>query len=178
MSMESRGIMNIEAQLAELAWYLVQCKPRSDQKALEHLERQGFECFLPRVIHHPTAARAATKLNQPLFPGYIFLHMRADGNWAKLRSTRGVNKVVGFCGKPCQIDDAIIRKLKDRHFEVIQKTALEPGDRVHIGAGPLADMEAIFMAMDGEHRVTLLLRLLNRERPIKVPLSHLRSVPA
>lgn len=170
--------MKTDSKLAELAWYLIQCKPRSDQKALEHLERQGFECFLPRVIRHPATAGAAAKLNQPLFPGYIFLHMKAEGNWAKLRSTRGVNKVVSFCGKPCQIDDAIIQKLKDRHLEVAQKTTLEPGDRVHIGAGPLADMEAIFMVMDGEHRVMLLLRLLNRERPIKVPLSHLRNLPA
>jgi hypothetical protein len=28
-------------------WYLVQCRARQDERALEHLERQGFECYRP-----------------------------------------------------------------------------------------------------------------------------------
>ena len=30
-------------------WYCVHTKPRAEAQALEHLQRQGFECLLPRL---------------------------------------------------------------------------------------------------------------------------------
>nr|MBF0682011.1 transcription/translation regulatory transformer protein RfaH [Pseudomonas sp.] len=51
---------------------------------------------------------------------------------------------------------------------------LAPGDRVQIRLGEFADMEAIFVSMDGEERVMLLLSLLNREQQIQVGLASIR----
>ncbi|TBU75739.1 transcription/translation regulatory transformer protein RfaH [Pseudomonas daroniae] len=170
--------MNIDMKLSEIAWYLIQCKPRHDDKAWENLSRQGFECFCPRTRTQTIRAGKVKYSYQPLFPGYLFLHMKAQDNWAKLRSTRGVSRVVGFCGVPCRINDAIIEQLKKRSLQTEQAPMLNPGDNVHIKAGPLADMNAIFLTMDGEQRVMLLLRLLNREQQIKVPLSHLSALQA
>jgi transcriptional antiterminator RfaH len=34
-------------------------------------------------------------------------------------------------------------------------------------------MEAIFLSMDGEQRVMLLLNILNRQQQISIPVSHL-----
>ena len=28
-------------------WYVIQCRARQEERALEHLERQGFECYRP-----------------------------------------------------------------------------------------------------------------------------------
>lgn len=170
--------MSIDVTSSETAWYLVQCKPRHDDKAWEHLNRQGFECFCPRTRTQLTKAGKIIKVTQPLFPGYLFLHMGSQSNWAKLRSTRGVSRVIAFCGVPCRIDDAIIEQLKERSLQRAQAKALTPGDRVHISSGPLADMDAIFLAMDGEQRVMLLLRLLDREKQINVPLSQLSILQA
>ncbi|UCJ14917.1 transcription/translation regulatory transformer protein RfaH [Pseudomonas sp. MM211] len=170
--------MSIDVKISDVAWYLIQCKPRHDDKAWEHLNRQGFECFCPHTRTQVIKAGKLVQITQPLFPGYLFLHMEKQGNWAKLRSTRGVSRVVAFCGTPCRIDDAIIEKLKARSLQRVQEKALTAGDRVHISSGPLADMDAIFLAMDGEQRVMLLLRLLNRERRINVPLSQLSILQA
>ncbi|WP_332455243.1 transcription termination/antitermination NusG family protein, partial [Pseudomonas fragi] len=35
---------------------------------------------------------------ESLFPGYLFIHMPPGANWAPLRSTRGVARVVAFGG--------------------------------------------------------------------------------
>lgn len=170
--------MSTDMQRLDSAWYLIQCKPRQDERAREHLNRQGFECFLPYQATPAGRLHSGKHRSQPLFPGYLFLHMPAQGNWSKLASTRGVNRVVGFCGTPCRINDAIISQLKYRCTQPPQPALFKAGDKVHISAGPLTDIDAIFLAMDGEQRVILLLRLLNEERAVKVPLAHLSQLQA
>lgn len=39
--------MNNHREMPEVAWYLIQCKPRQENRAGEHLARQGFESFSP-----------------------------------------------------------------------------------------------------------------------------------
>ena len=38
------------AEPAQGAWYLVQCKPREDQRAVDNLRNQGFESFAPLCV--------------------------------------------------------------------------------------------------------------------------------
>ena len=38
-------------------WYCVQTKPRTEARALENLERQAFECLLPRIRRDPRAGQ-------------------------------------------------------------------------------------------------------------------------
>ena len=37
--------MNAIAEHTAKAWYLLQCKPKQDERAEEHLQRQGYACF-------------------------------------------------------------------------------------------------------------------------------------
>ena len=36
-------------EVAVEAWYLIYTKPRRERAALENLERQGYQAYLPRV---------------------------------------------------------------------------------------------------------------------------------
>jgi transcriptional antiterminator RfaH len=138
--------------------------------------RQGFECFAPTVTAQVIRAGKLRELEQPLFPGYMFIRMGADDNWLSLRSTRGVNRVVAFCAQPCCVQDAIIYHLRQRCAAIGSKAALMPGDRVQVRVGDCADMDAIFLSMDGEERVMLLLNILNREQQIQVRLASIQPV--
>lgn len=156
------------------AWYLLQCKPRQDARAQEHLDRQGFECFAPTIAREALSGGRLKRVQQPLFPGYLFIRMGLADSWLALRSTRGVSRVVAFCGEPCRVRDPIVEHLKSRCADVPPERVLAPGDRVQIRLGEFADMEAIFVSMDGEERVMLLLSLLNREQQIQVGLASIR----
>ena len=58
-----------------LCWYLIQCKPRQDERALEHLERQGFECYRPvRPVERWRGGRKCT-VEASLFPRYLFIRL-------------------------------------------------------------------------------------------------------
>lgn len=167
--------MNPPMELPEIAWYLVHCKPRQEGRALEHLTRQEFECFCPTLWVEALKAGKISRRMQPIFPGYLFIHLSAQDNWGALRSTRGVSRVVSFSGRPCRVPDAIIEHLMLRCTCAAERTAFSPGDRVQLKVGPYAEMEAIFLAMDGDERVTLLLNLLNREQQVRVPLIHVSA---
>src|SRR5580704_7010275 len=78
-------------------WYLVQCRARQDERALENLQRQGFECYHP-VYESERIQRGRKHLTSvALFPGYLFVRLDpVNDNWLPIRSTRGVIQVVRF----------------------------------------------------------------------------------
>lgn len=54
-------------------WYVVHCKPREDERALEHLSRQGYECYRPvRTVERLRHGRRQV-VKEALFPGYLFI---------------------------------------------------------------------------------------------------------
>jgi transcriptional antiterminator RfaH len=151
------------------AWYLVHCKPRQDERAEENLLRQGYTCYRPQHSCERIVRSRRLIVAESLFPGYLFIQLAADANWAPLRSTRGVNRIVGFGGIPLRLDDRLITHLRQR-TATATKPALAAGDSVRITQGGFAELDAIFVAMDGEQRVILLLNMLNRQQKISMPL--------
>jgi transcriptional antiterminator RfaH len=107
---------------------------------------------------------------ESLFPGYMFIQMGLDANWAPLRSTRGVSRIVSFGETPLRLDDALIAHLQER-AATVPRSELAPGDDVRITRVGFAELDAIFVSMDGEHRVILLLNMLSRQQKISVPIA-------
>ena len=72
-------------------WFAVVSKPRQEHTALENLQRQGFECFLP-MAENPYQRRSKKhkRIIEPLFPRYLFLKAIASHqNLAPVRSATG-----------------------------------------------------------------------------------------
>lgn len=151
-------------------WYLVQCKPRQDERAEDNLLRQGYTCYRPQHSCERIVRGRRQTIAESLFPGYLFIQLSVDSNWAPLRSTRGVNRVIGFGGMPLPVDSSLIADLRQRTTTDVQPL-LQTGDSVRIIEGTFADLDAIFMAMDGEQRGILLLDLLNRQHQVSLPLT-------
>ncbi|MCY1273732.1 Transcription antitermination protein RfaH [compost metagenome] len=156
-------------------WYLVQCKPRQDQRALEHLERQGYTCLLPEhCVERLTRGKLQLR-SEPLFPGYLFIHLdRVEDNWLPIRSTRGVSQIVSFGNQPIPVPNEVIERLQNRTISEPAPVFAE-GDRVIIDNEAFQNIDAIFMARDGEERVLLLLNILQRETVVSVPLRQVAS---
>ena len=158
--------------------YLIQCKPKQDARAQEHLHRQAFTCFRP--THCVTRLRAGRKQQQveSLFPGYLFIQLdQVKDNWHPIRSTRGVNQLVCFGEQPAAIADELIERLKQRQDSPQPpEPSLSTGDRIRIKIGNLKELEAIFLAKDGTERVLILLQLLQRQHTLSVPLDSIETL--
>lgn len=167
----------MDTDATEPHWYLVQCKPREDQRALENLERQGFQCYLPMHAVERLRAGVLRKVREPLFPGYLFIRLDCvKDNWHPIRSTRGVIGIVRFREYPAPVPDALIEDIQRRLDSQAAAAHFKPGDRVMITQGSFANLEAIFVARDGDARVTLLLNILQSDQTVSFPLAAVRRV--
>lgn len=157
------------------SWYLVQCKPRQDERAEDNLARQGYEISRPKCQYQRLIRGHRQWAVESLFPGYLFINLPAESNWGPLRSTRGVSRVVSFGGVPVAVSDSLVKQLQAR-AEIDLKPELKPGDNVRITEGGFAELNAIFMSMDGDERGILLISLLNRQQQISVPMGSIGSI--
>jgi transcriptional antiterminator RfaH len=155
-------------------WYALHTKPRQEQRALEHLQRQGYEAYCPLIRERRGQRGEYRWLIAPMFPRYLFLHLRLGrDNIASLRSTRGVCGLVQFGGHIPPVPEEFIIGLQ-RHdangTDVVQtlQSAWQPGQRVQIEEGPFAGLQAIFQARQGQDRVLVLLDLLGRQVPMRL----------
>src|ERR1700686_36942 len=147
-------------------WYVIQCKPREEHRALANLERQRFSCYLPMLNVEKLRHGCRRDVAEPLFPGYLFIHLNElSDNWHPIRSTRGVIQLVRVREYPIPLPDEMIAIVRQRLAgNELRRSYLEPGDRVRITEGPFSEIEAIFVANEAAHqRVAVLLNFLQRE---------------
>ena len=147
-------------------WYLIHTKIRQERHALQNLERQGFECYLPCVQAEKLQRGALAVVDEPLFPRYLFIRLGSglEGqNWAPIRSTTGVSRLVSFGNVPAKVDDELVDAIR---LQISGPGGLrrqfEPGQKVVITQGPFAGLEAIYQLSDGESRVMVLLNILSK----------------
>ncbi len=159
-------------------WYLVQCRARQDERALEHLVRQGFECYRP-LFERERIRRGRRELaNLVLFPGYLFIRLdRIHDNWLPIRSTRGVVQLVRFNTDPLPVADAVIEQIRRRiDSGLMREHYLRAGEPVVIVEGSFSGIEAMFLASDGDERVMLLLNILQSEQTLSFPIESVRKL--
>ena len=100
-------------------WYLVQARPRQAELAVEHLERQGYCVFHPRLHVEQLRRGRPVVVEQALFPDYLFIRLQAGvDNFGPVRSTRGVAQLVGFGTVPVPFDAALVEGLR-RHLAAL-----------------------------------------------------------
>jgi len=155
-------------------WYSVFCKPRQETVAEENLQRQGFHVYLPRIRTRHRRRGQWVGAVEAFFPRYLFIRIDPlRRSTATVRSTRGVVSLVRFGREPAVIPDTVIGALLQREdaasgLHLDNRSSICAGDPVKLVDGPLAGMEGIFAAENGEQRVTVLLEFLGKTNKISV----------
>ena len=159
-------------------WFAIFSKPRREAEAVEHLERQAFTVFLPRVRARRRLRGQWRDIVEPMFPRYLFLRaVPGQDDLRPIRSTRGVIGLVRFGGDPRPVPDTVIAELRrlcaggDGVLEL--PTPLVAGSRVRILEGPFAGCEGDLLSQDGKRRALVLLELLGRANAVELPLDEL-----
>jgi len=83
------------------SWFIVQCNPNCERKAVAEIRRAGFRAHMPRLAivrrHHRTKEPIIKR--RPLMTGYIFMRFNGPPNWYALRQCQGVKGVLYLDGK-------------------------------------------------------------------------------
>jgi transcriptional antiterminator RfaH len=150
-------------------WYVVRTHPHAEGKAAAHLQRQGFDVYLPLYAKRRRHARRTDVTASPLFPRYMFvaidlIHQR----WRAIRSTVGVTNLVCSGHEPTPVARDIIGRLKQREdaagfVQLDRAPRFSAGDAVRVVEGAFSDCLGLFESMTDSERVLVLLDLLGRK---------------
>ena len=158
-----------------IAWYVVHTHPNAEMKAVAHLERQGYEIYLPRYRKWRRHARRRELVWRPLFPRYLFIALDLlQTRWRPILSTVGVSRLVRGGDKPVPVASGLVEEIQEQercHLfdENAQVAHLRIGDLVRVINGPFADQIGKFCTVGDHERISILLELLGRE--VKTSLS-------
>lgn len=151
-------------------WYLVKTKPLNEAKIHARFTEAGFESLYPRILKK-IRGKGRTEI-RPFFPTYLFVRFALE-QLRTVRYTRGVARIVSFGPEPQEVDPGIIETVRGRMDEsgivTLVKPPVEwkPGEKIKIGDGPFAGLDAIFVeALPDRERVVLLLEAVSSFRVI------------
>jgi len=144
-------------------WYAVYTSSNHEKKVAAHLSRRGIENFLPLYESLRKWSDRRVRLQLPLFPGYLFVHL-ALRDRVPVLETPGVIRLVGSGGKPAPLEAGQVERLR----EGLARVAVEPypylsiGQRVRVVSGPLEGMEGMLLRRKSGPRVVISVELIQR----------------
>ena len=154
---------------------MVHTKPRQEQRALDNLHSQGYECYLPLLAVEKLLRQQVQVVHEPLFSRYLFIRLRdARQSLGPIRSTLGVSKLVSFGQQPARISDEWMDALRAAPAARLARLFM-PGDSVRVVSGPLQGAEGIYQAVDGERRAMVLIELLGQPQRLQLSIGDLRQ---
>ncbi|MGB1801057.1 MAG: transcription/translation regulatory transformer protein RfaH [Gammaproteobacteria bacterium] len=155
------------------AWYLIYTKPSQEDIALDNLERQDYEAYLPKILGLRKKGGRSVKAPAPMFPRYLFIHLdNQEDDWGPIRSTIGVQKLVRFGVEAARIPNTLIEHIRKRENEdglvCLPDKEYKQGDKVRINSGPFEGYEAIFSEKQSKDRVIVMLGIAEKHIAINL----------
>lgn len=156
-------------------WYVVYTKPGQEFRALQQLQNQNYACFLPTLqIERSRRNGKRETVLEPLFSRYLFIQLNSmTANLTRVRSTRGVSRLVTFGDRPATLPQEFVEALQQPR--TVEQCCFQPGERVAINSGPLAGLEGIYQEPDGDARALILVELMSQPRKLKLAVEMLRK---
>ena len=151
-------------------WFVVRTKARQEDRAINHLQEQGFKVYCPYIPKYNALKEEAGR--QVLFPGYCFVES-GEQSVSSIRSTPGVVSLVSFGpgGTPSLVNDDVLAEIRRiEAFYGEESPELQPGDVVSLTGGPFKGLQGLY-SKHSKDRVEVLLTLLGQQRRIFVPSS-------
>ena len=142
-----------------MLWYAVHSKPKQEHRALENLQQQGFEAWLPMLTVEKLRRGRLAEVVEPMFSRYLFIRLDTEhSNWAPIRSTLGVSRLGSFGNRPAPMADELIQALRGLP-ERAPERLLKVGQEVVFIDGPLKGLQGIYQQTDGEARAMVLVEI-------------------
>src|SRR5580704_4699279 len=132
----------------EPKWFAVYTTSRHEKRVAQHLTQRDIEYYLPLYrSERKWSDGSRVTLDLPLFPGYLFVHIKRTER-VRVLDVPGALAVVGGTGRepaplPEEAIDALRSGLQQRHAE--PHPLLTIGQRARIRSGAMAGMEGVVM---------------------------------
>ena len=145
-------------------WFALRVKPRFEKTVATIARNKGYEEFLPVYQSRRRWSDRCKVVEVPLFPGYVFCRLDPQRR-LPLLTIPGALHFVGIGNTPVPLEDAQIAAIRTSirsGLNVEPWPYLAIGQRVKLGAGPLAGVEGIYVGGSKQHRIIISVTLLRR----------------
>jgi transcription antitermination factor NusG len=180
-SLRGASFANSEAMPSECLqprWYAAQTCANHEKRVLEQLEHRAVEAYLPRYASVRRWKDRRVRLELPLFPGYVFVHLALTDRLCVLQ-TPSVVRLVGFGGQPTPLPDPEIETLRHRlapGMRIEPYPYLKVGQRVRVRTGSLQGLEGILVRKKNITRLVVSLDLIMRSVAVEIDVAEVESV--
>ena len=146
-------------------WYVVNTKPRNEERAATNLTNGGIEVLAPRIKLRKYKDGKFIYVVEPMFPCYIFVRFHPVDDFRMVKYARGVKTIVHFGEQIVPLPDGMIEFIKsrlDNGVASVDKPKISKGEKILIKDGPFRGFSGIFESeLDGKERVAILLDGIN-----------------
>ncbi len=138
-----------------MPWYAIHTRSRHESKVCDSLSLKSIDAFLPKLEAWSRRKDRRKKIQQPMFPGYLFVQLASADSPERLDilKTAGVVKILGTSrgNIPIPVPDEkieAIRRLMDSKVEIQHYRYPRVGERARILDGPFREIEGIVVKAD------------------------------
>lgn len=161
------------------AWYVLRTKPRSEKQVNKRLVENAIETFLPMYSTLRQWSDRKKKIEVPLFPSYIFVHI-SDKEFHIPFVTPGVYHFVNFDGIPAIVPQRDIDNLKilmDTNSELeVSKRKFHPGQKVKVIIGLLIGLTGELVQSGRSKRLLVRIESIEQNLLVKIPANYLEGI--
>jgi len=145
-------------------WFVFYVKSRTEFKANQLLNRDGFESYLPVIKVLKQWSDRKKWIEEPLFKSYIFVKVRRHQLYNVLQ-TPPIVTYVRFAGEPAVIHQRHIDLIKEL---IVNKTKFElsaeivkVGESIKIKTGPFKGQNGVVKELRGKRKLLVSLESIN-----------------
>lgn len=155
---------------SQLDWFALKTRARHEKLAADVLCSKGYEVFLPAFWRRSEWCDRIKEIESPLFPTYLFCRLD-PADQVPILCTAGVVSIVGFGSRPTPVAEAeivAVREIVQSGLRAEPWPAVQLGERVRIGCGPLCGLEGTLIAFRGRHRLVVSITILQRSVAVEI----------
>lgn len=160
-------------------WFALYTAARHEKRVAQHLGQREIQFYLPLYkAQRRWSDGSRVTLDLPLFPSYLFIHIRRSERGRVLSVPGAVALVDGTGGEPAWVPDATIEALRAglEAQAVYPHPLLTVGQRARIRSGALAGFEGIVVRNKNGCRVVLTVEHIMQSYAVEVALEDLELV--
>lgn len=152
-------------------WFAVYTTCRHEKRIAQHLRQREIEHYLPLYrLDRKWRNGSRVTLELPLFPSYIFVHIRRSERVSVLSVPGALAVVGGAGGEPAPLLDAAIEALRVglQEHRIEPHPLLRVGQHARIRSGAFAGMEGVVVRKKSGFRIVLTLEQIMQSVAIEL----------
>ncbi len=161
----------------EVCWLVLHTLPRREKSLLRKLQALQIWHYGPVVPQRQRSPAGRIRTSyRPLFPGYVFVYCNRNDQLRCLETGDIANCLPVGDDQRLYLELRQIWKMLQTDSDVTPQPVPQTGQTARVVSGPLAGLTGTVTAVDGRHRLTLMVSFMQQGASVTVDLADLQIV--